>query len=274
MVDTLQASHPDKPKMSLKMIHYKLLHPDDIIRCISPTCKKEFVHPSDMQQHYQRFHLKQRIRCKFCPAELYIDRVYLRKHLEEAHAERVSDLNILCDHPGCDAKYASKATLNLHKRNKHRKSVKGDTSRIKENCSICGGSYLKLKQHLIAMHGDKQFSCQYCGKAFGEKSPLDVHLKYVHLKAVRELVPCPTCGKRMQKRCLKEHIAMVHKKIRYDCVHCAKSYSMRADMISHVQAVHYGQKIKCRFCCHEFGRTSDRNRHERQIHSGVESSAQ
>ena len=116
-------------------------------------------------------------------------------------------------------------------------------------------------------HGETRFPCQYCGKTFGIPTLLDQHVKYVHLKTVKESVPCPTCGKKVLKKCLKNHIDIVHNKVRFKCSHCPKSYATRADMVFHEQAVHCGRKMNCRFCDREFGRTSDRNRHERTVHA-------
>ena len=125
VTSTLQMSYPNVAKRKLKLKHYQLSHPDQIFRCIAPSCEKEFAYASRMQLHYRRFHLNLKIPCNYCLKKSFSSKVVLRKHVEEEHSEHfANDLTYYCQHPGCNAKYASQTSLTLHrgKQKKKRKS--------------------------------------------------------------------------------------------------------------------------------------------------------
>ena len=66
----------------------------------------------------------------------------------------------------------------------------------KKPCELCGQKFLDpgaLKRHLKSHAGIKDFVCGSCGKAYGSKRAMDLHISVVHLG--EKNFPCKECGK-------------------------------------------------------------------------------
>ena len=79
----------------------------------------------------------------------------------------------------CEKHFKTKGSLDRHTRLVH-----GENN-AKVQCKICGKglkSNIRLVEHLKNFHEKKKyFKCDHCEKAFGLKTILDQHIKFVHL---------------------------------------------------------------------------------------------
>ena len=66
----------------------------------------------------------------------------------------------------------------------------------KRPCELCGQKFLDpgaLKRHLKSHAGIKDFVCGTCGKTYGSKRAMDLHISVIHLG--EKNFPCKECGK-------------------------------------------------------------------------------
>lgn len=116
----------------------------------------------------------------------------------------------LCDK--CGEIFKSHKRMAEHKKSKHsEESVK---------CPQCPQSshvYTKhnLNRHIKAVHKEKKFICDTCGKGFALRSPLTVHIKTVHAEF---------------KKTQRNHV----------CKHCSKAYTVVKALIIHERSAHTG----------------------------------
>lgn len=94
-------------------------------------------------------------------------------------------------------------------------------------CNICGqhfpfGQITQFNSHLLG-HGDKNFKCDTCRKAFYTKKSLNIHVK-IHV-ATKEFA-CEICGKTFARGVgLREHVKYVHMKEKeFPCEFCNKTF--------------------------------------------------
>ena len=251
-------------KKALKILHYQQLHNDLLSYCIAPSCRKAFLFQGEMHRHYNRIHLKMKRQCEYCP-KAYLASENLRLHHEEAHPEKMAKpFDFKCDYSGCEAKYTSIGTLNMHKGRKHDTTVKP-----KKMCPICGEYRYHLKEHMLIKHGGESHPCERCERSFPSKKAMMQHLRDFHLLYRNVNTTCTICGKTLRKRMLKAHIKAVHEKVRFHCSRCNCSYTTAHALECHVKSIHMGIKSNCRFCPNAFTRPSDRDRHERRCHGVV-----
>lgn len=94
-------------------------------------------------------------------------------------------------------------------------------------CNICGqhypfGQITQFNSHMLA-HGDKNFKCTTCCKAFYTKKSLNIHVK-IHF-TTKEFA-CEICGKTFGRSVgLREHTKYVHTKAKeFPCEFCNKIF--------------------------------------------------
>ena len=263
-VTALKDLYPDTPKKHLKILHYKLDHKDQLLSCVAPACEEVFVWKCEMQKHYKRHHLKHRYQCEHCDKSFSFS-VNFRYHQESVHPEKLNkSFNFSCPFPGCSARFTSSATLQIHKGSKHSQPRKPKRAKI---CPICQKALNNLPEHMKNVHCDvaDRLPCEACGLTFSNKRLLKKHKEKAHM-GIQCKKACKICGKIIAERRMKQHIEVVHDKVRHSCSQCDKSYVLAYDLRCHVRSVHQGQKFDCRVCKMDFGRPADRNRHEKQCH--------
>ena len=92
-----------------------------------------------------------------------------------------------------------------------------------------------LKRHMLVHEGVRPFPCQFCKKAFGQKSHMISHVKSMYEGPV--------------KGCQKMH----------QCELCEKWFSTSGNLNRHVVTVHEGKKqYKCQVCEKEFSQDGHR----------------
>lgn len=85
-------------------------------------------------------------------------------------------------------------------------------------CTVCGfrtHTKPKMERHMKSHTGERNYSCQICGKRFLYSYNVTAHIKHVHNREKRKIdeekLTCKFCGKRFQKIWkVKEHMAEVH----------------------------------------------------------------
>ena len=99
------------------------------------------------------------IQCKYCE-EIFPSKVELRKHL------------VTCEKKECKPKEPSQVALHV--------------------CNICNKDFASpynVRRHQLTHSDERPYECQYCSKAFKEKSSLTKHVKRVHLEKGKD-EPC------------------------------------------------------------------------------------
>uniref|UniRef100_H2YXE0 C2H2-type domain-containing protein n=1 Tax=Ciona savignyi TaxID=51511 RepID=H2YXE0_CIOSA len=221
--------------------------------------------------------------CSIC-GRFYSKKIYLQKHMKQ-HSEDLAcpicgkELvtkegmkTHMLGHKGiknytceiCAKSFVSKKTLSVHQ-NLH--------SVNRPICTICHREFTQersLLRHIKNVHEhEKRFSCQICGKCFGQSGELKSHMRvhdgsteckdcnetFPDLKAFRrhrrfmhfdypaKTISCKLCDKKFSnERTLQNHVKCIHdKKNTFVCETCGKSFAYKATLKMHV-AVHSDNK--------------------------------
>ena len=75
---------------------------------------------------------------------------------------------------------------------------------------------------------------------------------------------CNICKKEFQYG-LKRHLE-VHKKAKYNCLQCDKTYTRKDALKNHVIAGHHGERKECMKCCNTFLTSTALRYHIESIH--------
>lgn len=108
------------------------------------------------------------VKCMFC-GESCNGREDLERHIESDHANRKTveeRKTITCTWPGCTKTFTRTSNMNVHIRSAHEGS----------RSFVCGEFDLSQVEDLATWSNS-----QGCGQAFGLKSALEKHVRYVHL---------------------------------------------------------------------------------------------
>ena len=106
------------------------------------------------------------------------------------------------------------------------------TESKKHKCQKCDKSYKEkgnLNQHFKVAHDGMRFKCNICNKTFSAKHSMEVHKNDKHFDKVGERPKCELCNKEYTKNChVLRHIREVHKRIKFDCNQCDKTFSVKS----------------------------------------------
>ncbi|KAK7493787.1 hypothetical protein BaRGS_00014928 [Batillaria attramentaria] len=139
-------------------------------------------------------------------------------------------------------------------------------------CSECGMEFRTRKSahtHLIKKHRkpdiNKQIACRICGKLYGGKASLTLHIKSQH--AEEKAVECDICGERFSGcRAHYRHMKIVHNIMHGVCHICGKHFKYPNALKEHMKA-HAGIRgLVCELCGKSFVRISALCTHRKLSH--------
>ena len=86
--------------------------------------------------------------------------------------------------------------------------------------------------------------CIFCGRAFSQKSALNVHVDAVHSKTLHS---CPVCQQTFSwKRALQRHVQAVHERRTYQCFVCQRTFSRQDSLQKHLKTTAHSRKCMSR----------------------------
>ncbi|XP_066246590.1 zinc finger protein OZF-like [Euwallacea similis] len=141
----------------------------------------------------------------------------------------------------------------------------------KFQCSECPTSFSGaqlLKSHISAKHLKlKQYFCDFCGKGFGTKSSLNLHLKTHNDEKSYKCDQCDYSGK--TSGALRMHMSK-HESGTYVCEYCSKIFKSFKNLRDHLSRVHSGdKKHSCDICSKKF-KLRYLLEHHKRTHTGVQ----
>lgn len=163
-------------------------------------CHKIFSKRSQLKYHTEIVHKgKERVKLKKCPkCSLTFKEHYIKMtHLKEAHGITKS---FLCH--VCKTTFSTRRALTEHTNKYHTEKYKC------EICSKCFAIESKLKQHMRAHTGERNFICPECKNAYMHKKSLKEHMKS-HIVGSKFI--CTECGATFSsKHQLVKHLRLRH----------------------------------------------------------------
>ena len=150
-------------------------------------------------------------------------------------------------------------------------------------CDQCGKGYgdkSRLKMHIKRSHGgykyQKDFLCVECGKILTSNSNLKQHIHRFHSNNKKTI--CQECGREFRHPFdLVRHIGQVHtaKERTEQCPQCDKRFYSAASLKSHIRSIH--EKLKpwyCEVCPFRCSRLANLNDHRKKSHNQTHISKQ
>ena len=223
------------------------------------------------------------IHCEKCDLSFHME--MYQQHMSEVHGESEMDpqfmveMNSLNNHISkkpCDFNISKDVNgLADNKISNHLAESKIICSGLQ--CDSCGKTFTtrgNLNVHKRIHMTELPFVCDICGRGFTQKGNMNVHLKR-HKNKTKEKdlsvghceygsSACPTCGKPVQNRSLRQHLLRHTKKTLYQCSRCNKGYNSFRLFQSHKQ-VHLfpdGKRYKCVQCTKSFKRRQTLEAHK------------
>ena len=188
-------------KLVCRLKEHLLTHTDDPIMYSCDICDKKFTRKGSLTKHRKTHNdIKVIHSCEVCN-KTFSTRRALKLHLTIHDASREK---IQC--PKCDKKVLD---LNHHMKNH-------DETRIRKKfpCTECTKEFFSsvhLKRHFSSIHGNIKFTCDICTKQFTTKEYLIRHTSTHEDSGIR--YPCKICSKELHsKRNLELHVKNVHAK--------------------------------------------------------------
>ena len=241
-----------------------------------PICPASFVDKRTLQTHVDTQHLgkekEDRVICELCNCSFY-SKYTLDAHIKKVH-EGIKPFE--CEH--CDEKFGSKDNLTRHFERHHSEPKNKITDKatsfvrnIYSGVSLTGTARMGLEQKNALINETvnriQEAVDEYGNPLFYQEEYLDPeqvkHLfnKFGHggirkrpgparpkkpKKPIIANEKCETCGSMFKgKRCLREHINIVHEGIRpFECEICDKKFSKRSNLSQHNDTHHNDNKNK------------------------------
>lgn len=161
-------------------------------------CQKAYKNQSGLDHHRLNIHIDDKFECGHC-SEVYNSKNKLRKHIQSAHFQTHMD----CSRPGCGRTFSSALGLKQHEKSFHKLS---NSCFICETCGKAYGSKKHLLVHITIHTGEKPHTCHVCGKSFRTWSNLEQHSR---THSDKRPFSCDHCFKTFRiKHHLRQHMAV------------------------------------------------------------------
>uniref|UniRef100_A0A182WQS9 Transcription factor grauzone n=1 Tax=Anopheles minimus TaxID=112268 RepID=A0A182WQS9_9DIPT len=139
-------------------------------------------------------------------------------------------------------------------------------------CELCDKSFNSksyLLRHMAEQHReaqqDKTYACEHCARSFHTKRQRDGH------RIVHNTTKCTVCGKSVNTRYIKRHIAQVHESTRkcYMCDLCGQDFSGSMALDRHIkqhQGIDLIEKMQCTYCGKQLRGKYNMQKHIQRMH--------
>ncbi|XP_055715666.1 zinc finger protein OZF-like isoform X2 [Phlebotomus papatasi] len=159
----------------------------------------------------------------------------LKMHVFQ-HSEK-----FVCPIRECGWEYGTFARLSFHMRKKH-------VARQEHKCEYCLETfedYTELRSHIRFKCAERKFKCSHCDKSFFNKKALQFHLKCANDKNFI----CEVCGKGFGYRGdLTIHMRAHTNERPFQCKICGKKYKTPSMRIAHMDVHIEGKTYPCDIC--------------------------
>ena len=234
--------------------HVSVVHLREPTKCSS--CDFETKNPETLKKHRVNQHDKELL-CRYCSyktkktnhirrhelthsnvADYMCDKCDFRTKTPQSlktHGLYHESPKYICDQ--CQYTSFNSANFATHKKTKH--------GTAQHKCDLCGQIFQYLR-HLVRHQDNHQavkFDCKECEKKFSRKDKLKEHGLEEHdlsdhdveEKVSTKSVSCPECGKLFtQSKHLSRHKASAHGGLKFNCIHCQKTFSRKDKMNAHM----------------------------------------
>lgn len=241
--------------------------------CSYKTCDRNYSSRSNLLQHIRDWHFKTKNHaCKLC-SKRFARKSSLRVHERVHIGLKLYGCNI------CEQRFRDQINLVAHREEFH---SKGDN-----RCRSCNEQLPnenELRFHELAHEGNHCFVCRTCNMRFILSFDLDQHKcpfadidiyagcnKPTTLPSQKKQVSrvcCKICNKKVSKRYIITHEAIVHRKAKlYDCFVCGEAFRTVYSLNKHKRIVHDIRKRKiCDSCQDDLALKTGPNGHEKIDH--------
>ena len=213
-------------------------------KCV--VCEKVFLNFKDLYEHNKINHS---LKCDECNKSFIglpkqeLDYFLKRHKLICKYTNQTENDDMICKY--CQKKFTQPNTTELvrHVQNIHERMF---------SCETCGktfGQNDKLMEHIQVVHENlRNYPCDSCDKKFVTPKGLKDHKLRIHEKELNHI--CDTCGKKFLKRGVRNsHVAKYHeKKLDFKCEFCFEGFFNAPELKNHMKKAHENPELKCEIC--------------------------
>lgn len=155
-------------------------------------CCRGFYKSSLLEAHMKQHEGLKPYTCVHC-AKSYARASLLDTHLREMHHNTAARVTYPC--PNCNKVYTADRSLKYHLKRAHERSHRLESPDCLHICEECGKSFVRralLTRHK-RIHGNAEYSCEFCEQRFYTKENMIDHLQRRH--GNKNLLRCRKCGR-------------------------------------------------------------------------------
>ncbi len=211
----------------------------------------------------------------------------LREHCISKHSEGTDGEIFTCE--TCSKEFRSKLQLQHHIRNHEERTHMCQVCKIsfsfeeqltahmkiheedrKFKCKICGLGFdipKSFRNHMRTHNGIKPYRCMFCNKDFFSPTPLNIHVRSLHLGERPH--KCDSCEQGFStSSSLRRHKKRIHKQMdQYKCDFCHQWFPTRASQFAHQKSHPTDEQIyRCYMCGKTYRNGEKYRKHINQNH--------